>query len=570
MMIRLYRNPWPIRFLGILPALLVSAGLVSADTTIAEWRFEGSAYDMGNDTSGNGHHLVDESYTTQYSSTEFAPGTGSTGSAYFDGASYLASLSAIDLSAYAGQNLRLDFWMKNETAQDANEYGGLGTILEVGSNFKNNLGGMYVGVNGTYADAADCGMAGMMMPGDTNTDQLPHNVFTGANSEWEHFTIEFRPNATDPAEVTQIYRNGTLVADTVVNGDHQTNYAPSKFNSAPLYLGMRKALPQYAFTGKLDDLQIYDASSGDLLGEWLFEDDAFLSDTSGNGNDLAISGTYTGVASSTDVMTGFSGTCASFDGSGMMAVGELDLSEYDSITLKYRVKNETDDILGIFLEHTANAYANVGGFVCTVQEVDGSGAAGVQLSPGAKTDRNIEATHVTQGDWIEYEITIDQTAENYEDVVTVIKNGALQPNDTPIEDRRGVLTQPESPMPYPNDLFYLGARAGSILNFIGYIDEMTLTAFEESTEPGLPGDLNNDGMVGSGDLDIVRAHWGESVTPGEWSVGDPSGDGSVGSADLDIVRANWGASSPASVPEPGGVLLVVCGMVCLARRMRRR
>lgn len=333
---------------------------------------------------------------------------------------------------------------------------------------------------------------------------------------------------------------------------------------------MRKSLPQYAFTGKLDDLQIYDAASDELLGEWLFEDGAFLTDTSGNGNDLAISGTYTGVASSTDVMSGYTGTCAAFDGNGMMAVGDLDLSDYDSITLKYRVKNETDGILGIFMEHTANPYGTVGGFSCTVQDLDGSGAAGVQLYPGAKTDRNIEATHVTQGEWIEYEVTIDQAAENYEDVVTVMKNGVLQANDTPLEDRRGVLARPETPMPYPNDFVYIGARSGSILNFIGYIDEMTLEAFEESIEPGLPGDLNDDGMVGSADLDIVRGNWGQSVTPGDLGSGDASGDGSVGSADLDIVRANWGASSPASVPEPCTVLLLICGVMCLAVRGRQR
>ena len=149
-----------ISFLSILSILVVPTGYASADTTIAQWHFEGSAYDMGTDTSGNGYHLVDPSYTAQYSSSEFAPGTGSTGSAYFDGASFLTSLSEIDFSAYAGQNLRLDFWMKNETTQDANEYGGLGTIFEVGSNFKSNLGGFYVGVNGTYSDATDCGMAG--------------------------------------------------------------------------------------------------------------------------------------------------------------------------------------------------------------------------------------------------------------------------------------------------------------------------------------------------------------------------------------------------------------------------
>ena len=68
--------------------------------------------------------------------------------------------------------------------------------------------------------------------------------------------------------------------------------------------------------------------------------------------------------------------------------------------------------------------------------------------------------------------------------------------------------------------------------------------------PPLPGDLNNDGYVGtsgfvsSADLDIVRANWGQTVFPTNFLRGDASGDGYVGSADLDIVRANWGAGTP--------------------------
>ncbi len=76
---------------------------------------------------------------------------------------------------------------------------------------------------------------------------------------------------------------------------------------------------------------------------------------------------------------------------------------------------------------------------------------------------------------------------------------------------------------------------------------------------GIPGDLDGDGAVGSGDLDVVRAHWGEQVPPGNYALGDANGDGAVGSADLDIVRGNWGENArtvPASVPEPGIVMLI--------------
>ena len=75
----------------------------------------------------------------------------------------------------------------------------------------------------------------------------------------------------------------------------------------------------------------------------------------------------------------------------------------------------------------------------------------------------------------------------------------------------------------------------------------------------LPGDLNGDGTVGSEDLDLVRAWWGQNVSPGDTSQGDANGDGVVGSDDLDIVRANWG-NVVAAVPEPGGVLLGFVGV----------
>ncbi len=82
--------------------------------------------------------------------------------------------------------------------------------------------------------------------------------------------------------------------------------------------------------------------------------------------------------------------------------------------------------------------------------------------------------------------------------------------------------------------------------------------------PSLEGDLNGDGSVGSGDLDIVRANWGSTVTPGDLSMGDANGDGLVGSGDLDIVRANWGQTLPASVPEPSMTAILILAVVWIA------
>ena len=52
-------------------------------------------------------------------------------------------------------------------------------------------------------------------------------------------------------------------------------------------------------------------------------------------------------------------------------------------------------------------------------------------------------------------------------------------------------------------------------------------------------------------------------------MGDASGDGKVGSADLDIVRAHWGEGR-APVPEPGiWVFLTLAASFAAVRRYRR-
>lgn len=91
--------------------------------------------------------------------------------------------------------------------------------------------------------------------------------------------------------------------------------------------------------------------------------------------------------------------------------------------------------------------------------------------------------------------------------------------------------------------------------------------------PRLAGDLNLDGVVASGDLDLVRANWGRQVEPGSLSDGDASGDGEVNSQDLDMVRSTWGQGSAASaVPEPSSGMLALAlliGAVAARRRCRR-
>ena len=100
----------------------------------------------------------------------------------------------------------------------------------------------------------------------------------------------------------------------------------------------------------------------------------------------------------------------------------------------------------------------------------------------------------------------------------------------------------------------------------GVVDELDLAIVQAALGLTIPGDLNGDGAVNSGDLDIVRGNWGISNATGPLQ-GDANGDGFVNSADLDIVRANWGTTAPA-VPEPGFLMLAAAGLLALALRRR--
>jgi WD40 repeat protein len=91
------------------------------------------------------------------------------------------------------------------------------------------------------------------------------------------------------------------------------------------------------------------------------------------------------------------------------------------------------------------------------------------------------------------------------------------------------------------------------------------------TEPSPLGDLNGDGFVGIADLNIILSNWNEDVGPGNPQAGDITGDGFVGLDDLNVVLGNWNSGVPpveasSVVPEPGTLLLLLCGSLCLRRR----
>lgn len=164
-----------------------------------------------------------------------------------------------------------------------------------------------------------------------------------------------------------------------------------------------------------------------------------------------------------------------------------------------------------------------------VGELVGAGSTGVHLGRTAT---------VPGLDYHDFEMLYDPLSET----VDVFADGVEI-----LSDYEGLLQDTLSPL---NRVLW-GANASGGVG-AAYYSFVEFTVFVE-------GDANRDGSVSSADLDVVRANWGASVTPGDVSSGDLSGDGTVGSADLDIIRANWGrgaGSSAAVVPEPlVGILL---------------
>ena len=134
---------------------------------------------------------------------------------------------------------------------------------------------------------------------------------------------------------------------------------------------------------------------------------------------------------------------------------------------------------------------------------------------------------------------IDESAnDDYGNLHLRANSPALNAGDDTLlpADRFDLDADGDTVEPIPFDLGGNARVSGSAMEIGAY--EFVLS--------GIPGDLDNDYTVGSGDLDIIRVNWLATVTPGSLLDGDPSGDGTVNSADLDNIRVNWGSIAPAA------------------------
>ena len=90
------------------------------------------------------------------------------------------------------------------------------------------------------------------------------------------------------------------------------------------------------------------------------------------------------------------------------------------------------------------------------------------------------------------------------------------------------------------------------------------------------GDANVNGEFNSGDMvQVFVAGKYEKAEAAVWSQGDWNGDGFFNSGDMVAAFVDGGyekgqRASVAAVPEPGGVLCLLLGVVLVSLRCRRR
>ena len=98
-----------------------------------------------------------------------------------------------------------------------------------------------------------------------------------------------------------------------------------------------------------------------------------------------------------------------------------------------------------------------------------------------------------------------------------------------------------------------------------------VTAGESNLGAGrayLVGDANLDGSVDVGDFNVWNSN--QFTNTAAWCSGDFNADGSVDVGDFNLWNSNkFTSSDVSSVPEPGGLSIMLVGLIGLVARRRR-
>ena len=366
------------------------------------------------------------------------------------------------------------------------------------------------------------------------------------------------------------------------------------------------------------------AVTGGLVFYYSFDDvttvgdDVIVEDGSGNDMDGTVKVSASdGGASSLTFVPGLYGNCAQFDVSKPNDAGHDDYALIQLVDMWQTVGRPEPEIAG---DYSSYAYLDNGDepdpadiptdamtFACWVNVEQYSGDHTTFTAAAFDPDQGFHASTSTYAAW-PYHLQIESSTKDCFRY-TIRKDGGVGVGHQALVDEKALMAYeanqingrwahlawtfseadsswafyldgekkasgvPEAGEIYDN--WDVGAALGCGISigrqFLGQMDEAYLfkRCLSDSEiailaeSPGLQGDLNGDGFVNSGDLDLVRGNWGTNN-----AAGDANNDGVVNSSDLDIVRANWGAHAAAAVPEPG--TLVLLGLLGLLAYLKRR
>lgn len=215
-----------------------------------------------------------------------------------------------------------------------------------------------------------------------------------------------------------------------------------------------------------------------LVAQWTFDGtgDAFVADSSGNGNNL---GNWQ-VAQSGNTPTGV-GSSAYFDGTaGFWTPNSLNLTSYRKLRISWSQLVPTSNV-GMLFEHSAAATWYPGGFAVTANEIS-SGQSYAYLS-----DRDMRTTGGSMVNAIRFSHSGGTANTTWDDMSLEINLDA--PSNTAVMQmfqKNGILVSdynssywgytPTGPAPssFGDYTFNIGARLGGSVFFTGYLDNITV------------------------------------------------------------------------------------------------
>ncbi|MCX7429129.1 MAG: hypothetical protein NTW96_26325 [Planctomycetia bacterium] len=429
--------------------------------------------------------------------------------------------------------------------------------------------------------------SGQLFIGATGTGFTPDaNGFN--DGEWHHFVGTY-----DGAEthLARLYVDGKIMGETIVA-------EPLLSGAAPMRLGQRPYSDPYRvpFKGQIGGaLVVFDnALTGEqvcnlggfeyvppvyaLVGRWDLNETALGLSTPKvvgpqdgliNGNMALASGgpPTTHLPGGTQVVNSNHFVCGGQVGDNINLGSSEELSPAN-ITVAFWAQTTVDNTGKVLVSKHSTAGSSWEFAVGLNQNMFFRAfTAGGQAFPGSTATDPFTNADLMDGQWHLFVGTHDGTAASFYVDGELVESLSLL---GPLNNTTGITDLMIGQRPYTSvEAPYTGNIGGPLLIYNYALTAEEVAALLGTTPTPLLGDANNDRIVNDKDASILGAHWQQA---GDWGDGDFNLDGLVNDKDAAILAAHWGETSGTggSVPEPGVIVLLLGGALCLCLRGRRK